>query len=207
MPEMDYGMVDNGGRGINGGIATAPEPSAVFYVGVPDPQATLDKAESLGGKTTVPVTEIPNIVTFAQFQDPDGNLIGIVKDDPGQTAPPSSAPPAENPVTWFEIMGKDSNKTRDFYEQVFGWSYDTMNDYGMVEGTGENSGIGVGGGADGSHALWYVEVADPGAALKKIESAGGKIVTPATDIGMVAFGHFEDPEGNRAGVYKSNMQG
>jgi len=27
----------------------------------------------------VPVTEIPNMVTFAQFRDPDGNIFGIVK--------------------------------------------------------------------------------------------------------------------------------
>ena len=92
-PEMDYGLVDNGGKGINGGIGTGPEASAVFYVAVPDPQATLDQAEKLGGQTTMPVMEIPNVVTLAQFQDPEGNVIGIVKDDPTQTPPPSTAPP------------------------------------------------------------------------------------------------------------------
>ncbi|MEX1193727.1 MAG: VOC family protein, partial [Dehalococcoidia bacterium] len=109
MPEMDYGLVDNGGKGINGGIGgvgDAPSGSAPFYVAVDDPQATLDKAEKLGGKTTMPVMEIPNIVTLAQFTDLDGNLIGIVKDDPTMTPPPSTAPPAKNPVTWFEITGK-----------------------------------------------------------------------------------------------------
>ena len=51
MPEMDYGLVDNGGRGINGGIGSGPsDGSAKFYVEVADPQATLDEAEKLGGK-------------------------------------------------------------------------------------------------------------------------------------------------------------
>jgi predicted enzyme related to lactoylglutathione lyase len=27
----------------------------------------------------VPVTEIPNMVTFAQFADPQGNVVGLVK--------------------------------------------------------------------------------------------------------------------------------
>ena len=27
----------------------------------------------------MPVTEIPNMVTFAQFADPEGNVVGIVK--------------------------------------------------------------------------------------------------------------------------------
>jgi hypothetical protein len=33
----------------------------------------------MGGKTVVPVTEIPNVVTFALFQDPEGNMVGIIK--------------------------------------------------------------------------------------------------------------------------------
>ena len=50
-----------------------------FYVSVDDLQAYLDKAEQLGGRTVVPVTEIPNMVTFAQIADPEGNVVGIVK--------------------------------------------------------------------------------------------------------------------------------
>jgi len=49
------------------------------YVQVDDLQAYLDKAETLGGKTLVPPTEIPNTVTFAMFQDPEGNMIGLLK--------------------------------------------------------------------------------------------------------------------------------
>ena len=46
---------------------------------VKDLRATLDKAESLGGKTMMPIMEIPGMVTFAHFSDPDGNVIGIVQ--------------------------------------------------------------------------------------------------------------------------------
>jgi predicted enzyme related to lactoylglutathione lyase len=42
----------------------------------------LRKAERLGGKTVMPPTEIPNMVTFAMFADPDGNVIGLVKAEP-----------------------------------------------------------------------------------------------------------------------------
>ena len=54
-------------------------PGVMIYVEVEDLQATLDKAESLGSKTTMPIMEIPGMVTLAQFSDPDGNVIGIVK--------------------------------------------------------------------------------------------------------------------------------
>lgn len=211
MPEMQYGTVDNGGRGINGGVGgtgPAPSGSAIFYVAVPDPQATLDQVEKLGGKTAMPVMEIPNIVTLAQFTDPEGNLIGLVKDNPDMTPPPSSARPAENPVTWFEITGKDSGKLRDFYSQIFGWQFALPPDmdYGMIAGGERGIGGGVGGAQDGKpHAIWYAEVADPQAMMDKIVASGGKVAMPVMNGGMVTFGLFNDPAGNLVGIYKSNQ--
>jgi hypothetical protein len=76
---MDYGMVDNGGEGVNGGIGTGDRTSVTFYIAVDDPQKYLDVVEALGGKTVQPVTEIPGVVTLAQFADPEGNVVGIVK--------------------------------------------------------------------------------------------------------------------------------
>ena len=38
----------------------------------------LDKAEALGGKTIMPVTELPQ-VTIALLADPEGHVIGISK--------------------------------------------------------------------------------------------------------------------------------
>ena len=77
---MDYGMVEAEGNGIAGGIGPSPQPTGVtVYVEVPNPQAALDKAVSLGGKIVMPVTDIPGAVTMAQFADPEGNVIGLVK--------------------------------------------------------------------------------------------------------------------------------
>jgi hypothetical protein len=86
---MNYGLVNAAGNGtevgkgsIGGGVAAAEQgmPGYVtFYVQVPDLTVTLKKAESMGGKTMVPPTEIPNMVTFALFQDPEGNMVGLVK--------------------------------------------------------------------------------------------------------------------------------
>ena len=80
---MNYGMVDTGGQGINGGIAQAmgPDQTGVkIYMQVEDPQSTLDKAEKLGGKTIMPVTEVPDAnITMAMFTDPEGNVMGLIK--------------------------------------------------------------------------------------------------------------------------------
>jgi predicted enzyme related to lactoylglutathione lyase len=75
-----YALVDTGGEGgIPGGIGNAEGPNQVtFYIEVADPKAYLDRVEEAGGKTIVPVTELP-MVTFAQFADPVGNVIGLMK--------------------------------------------------------------------------------------------------------------------------------
>lgn len=80
---FDYGMVDTHSEGgINGGIGGSNgEPNRVtFYAQVDNLQAYLDKAERLGGKTILPPTEIPDTVTIAMFSDPEGNVIGMIKD-------------------------------------------------------------------------------------------------------------------------------
>ena len=79
---MNYGLVEAQERhGIGGGIGPTDQGDGgvTFYVEVDDPQAYLDKAVSLGGKVLMPVTEIPNMVTMAQFADPEGHVVGIVK--------------------------------------------------------------------------------------------------------------------------------
>jgi len=48
-------------------------------VRVDSPKAALERIEAAGGTTVVPETEIPNMVTFAMFQDPQGNLVGLYK--------------------------------------------------------------------------------------------------------------------------------
>lgn len=80
---MNYGIVDTAAGGINGGIFQAqknmPQNYVTFYIQVDDLQKYLTKAESLGGKTCVPPTPIPNMGAFAMFNDPEGNMIGLFK--------------------------------------------------------------------------------------------------------------------------------
>ena len=78
---MNYGIVETGEEtGINGGI-DAGEARATFYIEVDDPGAYLERVKAAGGTVAMDVVEIPDMVTFAQFKDPAGNLIGLVKSD------------------------------------------------------------------------------------------------------------------------------
>ena len=88
--EMNYGMVDgkdnktgDGNVGIGGGVGQGPEGyggHVTFYVAVPDVEEALQKAESLGGKRVMGPEDIMGMVVLGQFTDPEGNLVGVVKD-------------------------------------------------------------------------------------------------------------------------------
>ena len=75
---IDYGMVDTHAGGIGGGISEG-ENQVTVYIEVDDLQAYLDRVQRAGGRTVHPIEEIPNMVTFATFADPSGNVIGLVK--------------------------------------------------------------------------------------------------------------------------------
>ena len=59
---------------------TDPPNLVIIYIRVDDIHATLEKAESLGGKILIQPQAIPgNASHFAIFQDPSGNRIGLLQ--------------------------------------------------------------------------------------------------------------------------------
>lgn len=92
---MSYGIVSRDGNiaangvGIGGGIGGGPPgedyPGHVtFYVAVPDVEEALARAESLGGSRVMGPETVMEGVEIALFNDPEGHLIGLVKDMPSQ---------------------------------------------------------------------------------------------------------------------------
>ena len=68
--------------GAEGPIPTAIGPlqggsdAVLFFVGVEDVEATLARAEKLGGKIVQPAQQVPG-VTFGVFADAQGHLVGV----------------------------------------------------------------------------------------------------------------------------------
>ncbi|HET9377957.1 MAG TPA: VOC family protein [Chthoniobacterales bacterium] len=79
---LNYGLVDTGGGpgAINGGVAANQEGvnRVSVYVRVDNLQASLDKAEKLGGRTILTPTEVPDGPKLALFSDPAGNVTGLI---------------------------------------------------------------------------------------------------------------------------------
>ena len=120
------------------------------------------------------------------------------------------------PVVHFEIIGKDPEKLRAYFGELFGWQFDTPSpvaeavsesaNYGFIDRitTPDGGGIpgGIGGGASyPSHVLFYVGVPDVEAALAEAERLGGtRQMGPERSPTGLVVGHFTDPEGNLVGV-------
>jgi len=118
------------------------------------------------------------------------------------------------PVVHFEIMGKDGEKLRSYYSELFGWEIDADNpmNYGIVQRDGNTGadGVGIGGGVGAApegydgHVTFYIEVPDVEAALAQAESLGGKrMMGPMKVPDGPEIGHFNDPEGHLVGVVQT----
>jgi len=77
----NYGFVDEdtASGGINGGVGGGEgfEGRVLFYVSVPNVEAALKKAESLGGKRQMGPEGTPGTLVVGQFTDPEGHVIGV----------------------------------------------------------------------------------------------------------------------------------
>jgi predicted enzyme related to lactoylglutathione lyase len=114
-----------------------------------------------------------------------------------------------NTVEWFEVMGRDANKLRGFYGELFGWKFqmapDASMDYGMTDKA--QTGIGGGVGKAPMGAGWvtfYVSVDDVSAMIARAQKLDAKVLMPATKLpdGMT-IAIVTDPEGHPVGLVSS----
>lgn len=112
-----------------------------------------------------------------------------------------------NPIVHLELAAHDPAASGKFYADVFGWKIEVDPNFNYYQFTSEG---GPGGGFNkigeqGTNAgdvIPYLGVDDIDAALSRVEAAGGKTVTPKTEIpGIGWFAHFTDPGGNRIGLF------
>jgi hypothetical protein len=81
---MGYGIVDRE-QNVNAegvGIAGGPEGyegHVTFYIEVPDVEAALAKAESLGATRVMGPEDVMGQIVLGLFTDPEGHLVGVVQ--------------------------------------------------------------------------------------------------------------------------------
>ena len=119
------------------------------------------------------------------------------------------------PVVHFEIVGKDADKLKRYYSELFGWEINSDNpmNYGTIDRESNlgPDGIGIGGGIgpapegyDG-HVTFYVGVPDVGASLAEAERLGGtRMMGPEKVMEGTVIGLFTDPEGHVIGLFQTS---
>ena len=121
-------------------------------------------------------------------------------------------------VVHFEIPFDNKARAMKFYTETFDWQLTDMPqmDYVMAQSVAvdENQMPKEPGAINGGliprpneapHPALYVDVSSIDEALKKVEAAGGKVVTPKTPIpGMGAFARIADTEGNVVGLFQTS---
>jgi len=109
------------------------------------------------------------------------------------------------PVVHFEIGCRDSAKTQEFYTRMFDWKIQPFGPAAMIapEDGGVGGHITALGHEPNHYTIFYVDVEDVAAALKKAEALGGKTLVPPVDIPTGTFAWMADPEGNTVGLWKA----
>ena len=122
-------------------------------------------------------------------------------------------------VVHFEIPFDDKQRAMKFYTDSFGWQLTDMHEMTYVlartvdvddrqmpkEAGAINGGL-FQRPKDAPHPAIYVGVASVDATIKKVEAAGGKVVTARTPIpGMGAYARVADTEGNVIGLFESQQ--
>jgi len=81
---MIYNEITAGGRPSGGMYQLTPEMAGapshwMAYVAVDDVDAKAKRVEELGGKVSMPPTDIPNVGRFCVINDPTGASIALIK--------------------------------------------------------------------------------------------------------------------------------
>jgi predicted enzyme related to lactoylglutathione lyase len=115
--------------------------------------------------------------------------------------------------TWRELLTNDVAKSRGFYGELFGWSFEEM----PMPGAGTYTTVKLG--QRGIGGLWklpegapfppywggYISVENADRALKAVTDKGGKLLMPAQDIeGVGRFAPFMDSTGAAVSVLQAN---
>jgi predicted enzyme related to lactoylglutathione lyase len=107
--------------------------------------------------------------------------------------------------------GEDGPGIADFYSSIFGWTVTRRGDGELAfDDTGGVSGTWVkeSDRTPDERTRTYIMVDGIAETLKRIEAAGGRVLTPRTELGpgMGAFAIFADPVGNEFGLYEERRR-
>jgi uncharacterized protein len=176
-------------------------PRWVGYVAVDDMDATAAQIRRLGGTILVPPTD-SNIGRISVVADPQRATFALVTGlTYGQRDP--SGLDEFGRVGWHELVAEDRNKIFDFYGELFGWQKAPKTDptdlYQLFSAAGRTIGAMHTKLPSVSQPFWlyYFNVDDVGAAAKRVNAGGGRILQGPIELpaGGCWIVRCADPQG------------
>jgi len=100
-------------------------------------------------------------------------------------------------IVHFEIPADDVARARKFYGELFGWTFEEMGDYTLIQcGSGPNGGM-MKRMAPGQSITNYIQVENLDEYINKAQSMGATVIVPKTPVpSMGWFSQLRDTESN-----------
>lgn len=202
-----YAMFMKDGESIAGMGQTSEEMKAQgvppmwnSYIAVDDAEAAAKRAEELGGKSMFPVMQVMDSGKMAFLTDAEGAMFGIWEAQNHIGATLVNEPGS---FCWNELNTWDLEKAKSFYGELFGWSFDKLENpstemYSFKNRDKENGTLfKMTEHMKGAPPAWvvYFAVEDCDATVAKILEKGGRVFMPAMDIEPGRFSIVADPWG------------
>ncbi|KQZ14096.1 glyoxalase [Mesorhizobium sp. Root554] len=209
MSGRPYIVMNSAERGV-AGIMNLPDgargmpPAWVGYIYSADTDASANALKKAGGMVHRGPANIPDVGRFAVVSDPQGAMFMFLKPEgPDQPEIPMDT---QGHIGWHDLYTDDWQAAFDFYSDQFGWTRDEAMDMGPM-GTYQIfavDGVPVGGMMNKSDKsapngwLFYTNVPDIDAAVKKTRDRGGKTLMEPMEVpGGQWVAQCLDPQGAR----------
>ena len=207
-PGRDYVMANKGDRAAAGMMQLTEEMAAggmppvwTTYISVDDIEATVAKVAPAGGQVLQPPMDVMEAGRMSVISDPTGAVVCLweKKEHPG-----AGVVNEHGAMSWNELLSPDVPQAAAFFDEVLGWTSNTMpmpsGDYTVFFTPGGNEN-GIAGGMTPPMPMpsaWmvYFMVDDARATAARAAELGAQVLmepTPVPGVGTLAA--FLDPQG------------
>lgn len=192
--------------GIFQPVASPPKgvrPHWLTFISVPDADAAARYAKSNGGTVMSGPTSVPARGTHVVLRDPQGAMVGVLKSDSGD---PRDEPAQPGEFLWADLFASKPAEAAAFYQGLANWTPSApsgINSDRMIMNSGGFSRAGIKPLPDAARPGWlpYVQVDNVPSTLKRVKSAGGKVlVPPSPDLLDGRLAVIADPQGGVIGI-------
>ncbi|HEX8053517.1 MAG TPA: VOC family protein, partial [Thermoleophilaceae bacterium] len=175
------------------------------YVTVDDVDASTARASELGATVAAGPFDVMEAGRMSAIQDPTGAFLCLWQPRDHIGASLVNEPGC---LTWNDLNTPDPDTAREFYEALFGWTYEKMDsdeaDYWITwNGERTNGGL-MRMETEGAPSFWipYFAVEDVEAATEKATSSGGGKHKGPITVPVGRFSILHDPAGAVFAVYE-----